>query len=155
MTNKEFRVGDEIEIEIETPRFGFIKRRSSGGIDFISPIPSLFNYGFVPGTLAADGDPWDALLLGPRRARGQRVISRVRGRVAFIDAGDRDDKIVCKSGPLCPAERRAIAVFFAAYARFKRVLNALRHRQGATAYGGLDESGRAPNVGQELSREPT
>lgn len=139
MKNKEFHIGDEIEIEIETPQFGFIKRTSSGAIDFISPIPSLFNYGFVPDTRAADGDPQDALLLGPRRTRGQRAISCLQGRVAFIDAGERDDKLVCKSGALNSAERCAIAVFFTAYAHFKRALNALRGRSGETAYGGLDE----------------
>ncbi len=139
MTEKEFQIGDEVEVEVETPRFGFIKRTSSGGIDFISPLPSLFNYGFIPGTRAADGDPQDALLLGPRQPRGCRAVSRLRGRVAFVDAGVRDDKFVCKAGPLSGAERRALALFFTAYARFKRALNALRGRAGETAFGGFDE----------------
>lgn len=135
-----FSIGDEIEIEIEIPRFGFIKRKSSGEMDFISPIPSFFNYGFVPGTKAPDGDPWDALLMGPRVPRGHQTKSRIQGWVRFIDAGAQDDKIVCKAGALTQAERRAIDGFFRAYAGFKRALNGVRGRLGRTAYEGIADS---------------
>ncbi|MDR0965327.1 MAG: inorganic diphosphatase [Myxococcales bacterium] len=130
---------DGVEIEIETPRFSFIKRKSSGRIDFISPLPSLFNYGFIPGTLAPDGDPQDALLLGVRLPRGARVRAQVQGKVRFVDAGERDDKLVCKAGPLTQGDRWTIEAFFAVYAAFKRTLNAARGRPGRTAFAGLEE----------------
>ena len=38
----------EAEVVIEVPRGGFLKRGSSGSIDFVSPLPCPFNYGAVP-----------------------------------------------------------------------------------------------------------
>jgi inorganic pyrophosphatase len=38
----------EVEVVIEVPRGSFLKRRSTGHIDFISPLPCPFNYGSVP-----------------------------------------------------------------------------------------------------------
>lgn len=140
--NQEFPIGSEVTVEIETPRFCFVKRRADGGVDFISPFPSLFNYGFLPGTRAADGDPQDALLLGRRRARGERVRGRVEARVRFVDAGECDDKLVCsegEDGALGVRERWALRAFFTAYATFKRALHALRGRRGRTAYEGIEE----------------
>ena len=148
MNEREIGIGDEVEIEVETPRFGFVKRVASGEVDFVSPIPTLFNYGFVPGTRADDGDPLDVMLLGPRLRRGTRTRGMVQARVDFTDAGARDDKLVCKAEPLTAAERLAIALFFRLYARLKGGLNALRGRSGVTAFGGIDE-GRACRPGKK------
>ena len=38
----------EVEVVIEVPRGSFLKRGSSGRIDFISPLPCPYNYGAVP-----------------------------------------------------------------------------------------------------------
>jgi inorganic pyrophosphatase len=38
----------EIEVVIEVPRGSFLKRGSTGHVDFISPLPCPFNYGSVP-----------------------------------------------------------------------------------------------------------
>lgn len=148
MNEREIGIGDEVDIEVETPRFGFVKRAASGEVDFVSPVPTPFNYGFVPGTRADDGDPQDVMLLGPRLRRGARTRGVVQARVAFTDAGARDDKLVCKAGPLTTAERRAIAFFFTIYARLKGGLNALRGRSGVTAFGGIDE-GRTRRFGKK------
>ena len=56
----------EVEVVIEVPRFSFLKRGSTGHIDFISPLPCPFNYGSVPTHLGMEGDLLDALVLGPR-----------------------------------------------------------------------------------------
>jgi inorganic pyrophosphatase len=63
----------ELEVVIEVPLGGFIKRRDDGGIDFVSLAPCPFKYGSVPDTRSGDGDRLDALVLGPRLARGTRV----------------------------------------------------------------------------------
>ena len=135
-----FAPGTEIVVEIETPRFSFVKRKSDGGIDFISPIPSPFHYGFVPDTAAADGDPQDAIVLtdGPLK-RGDRVLVRIAGRVAFVDAGCRDDKLIC-----CTSERRVMnsdvhlmKAFFRSYAVLKRILGYLRRIYGQTVFKGI------------------
>ena len=46
----------EVDVVIEVARGGFVKRGSSGRVDFISPWPCPFNYGSVPTLLGLDGD---------------------------------------------------------------------------------------------------
>ena len=38
----------EVDVVIEIPRWSFLKRGSTGHVDFISPLPCPFNYGSVP-----------------------------------------------------------------------------------------------------------
>jgi inorganic pyrophosphatase len=40
--------GLEVDVVIEVPRGSFIKRGSTGHVDFISPLPCPFNYGSRP-----------------------------------------------------------------------------------------------------------
>ena len=125
-----------VTVTIETPRWGFVKRRADGRVDFISPLPSLFNYGCVEGELSGDGDPLDALLLGPRLPRGAKVRASVWGCVEFVDAGDEDPKLVCRVG-LAPREIEwlRVRIFFTIYAVLKRPLNWVRGRTGPTLRG--------------------
>src|SRR5215510_5929974 len=58
----------ELEVVIEVPRGSFLKRGSTGHVDFISPLPCPFNYGSVPQYLGLEGDLLDAVVLGPRHA---------------------------------------------------------------------------------------
>ncbi|MCA9658161.1 MAG: inorganic diphosphatase, partial [Myxococcales bacterium] len=95
-----------------------IKRRSDGAIDFVSPLPCPFNYGSIPGFVAGDGDPLDAVVLGARLPAGAKVRRRVVGVVDFIDDGCEDPKVICAEGPLSPGQRRGVELFFAVYARF-------------------------------------
>ena len=62
-----------VEVVIEVPRGSFLKRGSTGRVDFISPLPCPFNYGSVPGYIGLDGDLLDALVLGPRLSLGARI----------------------------------------------------------------------------------
>jgi inorganic pyrophosphatase len=55
----------EVEVVIEIPRGSFLKRGSTGHIDFISPLPCPFNYGAVPTLLGLEGALLDAVVLGP------------------------------------------------------------------------------------------
>ena len=126
-------MGERVAVIIEVPRGSFVKRRPDGSVDFVSPLPSPFNYGSVVGQLAEDGDPLDALVLGPRLPLGARVDVEVFGEVDFIDAGDRDPKLVCSRGA-APRERDWLRVrsFFAVYARLKAGLNWARGRPRPT-----------------------
>lgn len=108
-----------VPIVIEVPRFSFVKRGPTGAIDFVSPLPSPFNYGSIPGTLAEDGEPRDALLLGPRLPRGTRREATVLGVVRFLDAGVADPKVVVGQR-LGRADRVTIDGFFHLYALAKR-----------------------------------
>jgi inorganic pyrophosphatase len=65
------------------------------------------NYGMLPRTLlprsqGGDGDPLDALVLGPRLERGEVVAARPVGVLRLTDDGERDDKIIAvpEAGPL-------------------------------------------------------
>lgn len=130
---------DRLEVVIEVPRGGFIKRRDDGGIDFVSPVPCPFNYGSVPGTRSGDGDRLDAVVLGTRLARGSRVSMAVVGCVHFVDAGDADPKFICGNQALSRVDRLSLLGFFAVYARAKRLLNGVRRKPGPTHCAGLEE----------------
>lgn len=121
---------------IEVPRGSFLKRGSTGRVDFISPLPCPFNYGSVPAWIGLEGDLLDALVLGPRLSFGSRVRVPAWGAVTLTDRGLCDDKLVCSARPLTESERRAVLRFFRFYARCKAWLNWLRRRPGRNACEG-------------------
>lgn len=121
---------------IDVPRGSFVKRGDDGTVDFVSPVPSPFNYGHVPGTAAPDGDRIDALVLGPRLARGTRLQVPTRGRIGFLDGGVSDPKWICADSPLSATDRRRVEAFFRVYARAKRLINRIRGNRGPTRYLG-------------------
>ena len=125
-----------VVITIEVPRGSFFKRDGGGVLEFVSPLPCPFNYGSVAGRVGGDDDLLDAVVLGPRLARGTRVALPVRGAVGFTDAGAEDLKLVCSRSPLAAADRRGVLRFFRFYAGCKRLLNAFHGRSGPTACHG-------------------
>jgi len=126
----------EVEVVIEVPRGSFLKRGSTGRIDFISPLPCPFNYGSVPTHIGREGDLLDALVLGPRLPLGSRVRVKAWGAVTLTDRGMSDDKLVCGERPPTPAQRRNLLRFFQFYAQCKGLLNAWRRRSGRNACDG-------------------
>lgn len=116
----------EPEVLIESPRFSFVKRRADGAVDFVSPLPCPYNYGSIPGLVSDDGDPLDAVVMGPRLPRGQRLRVPVVAVLGFIDAGRGDPKVVCSATPLTASERAGLERFFRVYAFFKRGLHRVR-----------------------------
>ena len=126
----------ELEVVIEVPRFSFLKRGSTGRIDFISPLPCPFNYGSIPAYIGLEGDLLDALVLGPRLALGARVRVKAWGAVTLTDRGMSDDKLVCSASPITTLQRREVLRFFHVYARCKALLNMLRRRPGRNGCDG-------------------
>ena len=126
----------EVEVVIEVPRGSFLKRGSSGHIDFVSPLPCPFNYGAVPTHLGLEGDLLDALVLGPRLRLGTRLRLRAWGAITLTDRGMSDDKLVCSEHPPTPAECLNVLRFFHFYARCKALLNLWRRRPGRNACEG-------------------
>jgi inorganic pyrophosphatase len=54
------------------------------------------DYGFVPNTLADDGDPLDGLVLMDQPTfPGCVIAARPIGMLEMIDGGDRDEKLLC------------------------------------------------------------
>lgn len=127
---------DEITVVIDVPRGSFLKRDDDQAVDFISPIPSPFNYGHVPGTRADDGDAQDAVVMGARLPLGSAAKVICRARVDFIDAGKPDSKWICADAPLSRFQRLQVAGFFRSYAIAKRLINRIRGKQGPTRYRG-------------------
>lgn len=130
----------ELEVVIEIPRGSFLKRGSTGRLDFISPLPCPFNYGSVEDLLGMEGDLLDAVVLGPRLPRGARVMVQAFGAVGMRDRGMYDDKLVCSRQPLRHRQVRLVLGFFSIYARCKWLLNLLRGRPGRNACEGWGDA---------------
>lgn len=128
--------GQTLTVVIDVPRGSFLKRDDEGGIDFVSPLPCPFNYGHVPGTVADDGEAFDALILGPRLPLGSTSTVAVRGRVGFVDSGKPDPKWICARSPVSALQRLQVDAFFRFYAAVKRVINRFRGKRGPTRYLG-------------------
>jgi len=133
----------EVQVLIEIPRGSFLKRGSTGRIDFISPLPCPFNYGSVPQFLGLEGDLLDAVVLGPRLPRGSRVRIKAWGAVTLTDRGMADDKLICSIQPLAAKQRRDVLRFFRLYAKCKGLLNFLRRQPGRNACDGWCEAAEA------------
>jgi len=133
----------EVEVLIEVPRGSFLKRGSTGHVDFVSPLPCPFNYGSVPSHLGLEGDLLDAVVLGPRLALGTRTRVKAWGAVTLTDRGMTDDKLICSSRAPDASERRRILRFFRFYARCKGLLNLWRRRPGRNACDGWCEAAEA------------
>ena len=125
-----------VEVVIEVPRGSFLKRGSTGTVDFVSPLPCPYNYGAIPTHIGLEGDLLDAVVLGPRLPLGAAVKVAAWGAVTLVDRGMMDDKLICSATPLTGAERNAVLRFFAFYARCKGLLNRVRGRPGRNACDG-------------------
>ena len=133
----------ELAVVIEIPKGSFIKRGVYGKIDFISPFPCPFNYGSIHEYIGGEGDLLDAVVLGQRLARGQRVVARAYGAVGLTDHGLYDDKLICSQRPLTAWQRRWVLIFFKFYALCKRILNAYRGCSGPTYCQGWGDADSA------------
>lgn len=137
---KVFPLPREVEVLIEVTQGQRVKRRADGRIDFVSPWRSPFNYGSVPDTLSTDGDPLDAIVLGPPLPIGSRDHWPVVALIDFIDAGLQDPKLVCSPSALTESEQDALVAFFRMYARRKTWLNRIRFKRGPTRFVSLTVS---------------
>jgi inorganic pyrophosphatase len=126
----------QVDVVIEIPKWSFIKRGSTGSVDFISPLPCPFNYGSVPNYIGLEGDLLDALVLGPRLGVGTTVRVPAWGAVTLTDRGLSDDKLVCSVLPPSDDDKQRVLRFFAFYAQCKGLLNVLRRRPGRNGCDG-------------------
>lgn len=83
------------------------------------------NYGFVPQTVSYDGDPFDALVLGPPLEGGATIAGAIVGLMQMEDEKGIDSKVVLSPTDgdgkpryaLTPADRERIGAYFDAYKR--------------------------------------
>jgi len=91
-----------VQAVIEIPRGGTVKyelEKTSGMLKvdrlLYSAVHYPANYGFVPRTLAQDGDPLDILVLCQEPVAPLTLIeARPIGLMAMVDAGELDEKII-------------------------------------------------------------
>jgi inorganic pyrophosphatase len=143
----------ELEVTIEIPSGSFLKRGSTGQVDFVSPFPCPFNYGSVEKFIGLEGDLLDAVVLGPRLPRGSRVTIRAFGAVGLTDRGMYDDKLICSHHPVGRWQRSLVLLFFSFYARCKWLLNLVRGQAGRNACEGWGDPKAAIARAQPRSEE--
>ena len=93
----------DINVVIEIPQGSAVKYevdKASGAIFvdrfLFTPMAYPAAYGFIPGTLADDGDPADALVLAPGPVVPGAVIrARPIGMLRMEDESGQDEKIIC------------------------------------------------------------
>ena len=98
-----------------------------------SSVQYPYDYGFVPNTLADDGDPLDGMVMMDQPTfPGCVIAARPIGMLEMIDGGDRDEKILCvpdkdprytnvKSlSDIAPHRLEEIAEFFKTYKNLEK-----------------------------------
>ncbi|MBO1324867.1 inorganic diphosphatase [Acetobacter sp. TBRC 12305] len=96
-------VPSDINVVIEIPQGSSVKYeidKESGALVvdrfLFTPMAYPTAYGFIPNTLAADGDPTDALVLTPTNVVPGCVIrARPIGVLKMEDESGQDEKIIC------------------------------------------------------------
>ncbi len=96
-------VPHDINVVIEIPQGSQVKYevdKESGAVFvdrfLFTPMAYPAAYGFIPGTLADDGDPADALVLAPAPVVPGAVIRcRPIGMLQMEDESGQDEKIIC------------------------------------------------------------
>ena len=94
-----------------------------------------YDYGFIPNTLADDGDPLDGMVMMDQPTfPGCVIAARPIGMLEMIDGGDRDEKILCVPAEdpryagvktladVAPHRLDEIAEFFRTYKNFEKKL---------------------------------
>lgn len=112
----------------ERAKWEFDMRANERAIDRVLPADLggyPVNYGFVPQTVFHDGDPFDALVLGPPLQGGRLVRGAIAGLLIMEDENGIDSKVVLSPVDadgqplhrLNASARERIAGFFARYKR--------------------------------------
>lgn len=89
--------------------------------------------------MGLEGDLLDAVVLGPRLRRGERVTVQVFAAVGLTDHGMYDDKLICAHSSISPWQQFYVLLFFRFYSKCKGILNVFRDMPGRNACTGLIE----------------
>ncbi|NJM95849.1 MAG: inorganic diphosphatase [Phormidesmis sp. RL_2_1] len=92
-----------VNVLVEIPagsknKYEFDKDLNAFALDRVlySSVQYPYDYGFIPNTLADDGDPLDGMVMMDQPTFPGCVIpARPIGMMEMIDGGDRDEKILC------------------------------------------------------------
>jgi len=114
-----------INVLIEIPagsknKYEFDKDLQALALDRVlsSSVQYPYDYGFVPNTLADDGDPLDGMVLMDQPTfPGCVIAARPIGMLEMIDGGDRDEKIL---QDIAPHRLDEISEFFKTYKNLEK-----------------------------------
>jgi inorganic pyrophosphatase len=92
-----------VNVLIEIPagsknKYEFDKELNAFALDRVlyASVQYPYDYGFIPNTLADDGDPLDGMVIIDQPTfPGCVIAARPIGMLEMIDGGDRDEKILC------------------------------------------------------------
>ena len=124
----------DVRFVLTVRRGAFVKRRTDGSVYYVSPLPCPFDYGEVPGTMAADGDALDVVVWGALPADavgpGDDYALALQGAVDFYDDGVVDTKLIVGDTAPGASGRVAILAFFRLLALAKSLRGMVRQRGG-------------------------
>ncbi|MFM6146553.1 MAG: inorganic diphosphatase [Dolichospermum sp.] len=146
-----------LNVLIEIPagsknKYEFDKDLNAFALDRVlySSVQYPYDYGFVPNTLADDGDPLDGMVIIDQPTfPGCIIPARPIGMLIMIDGGDRDEKILCvpakdpryadvKSlADIAPHRLDEIAEFFRSYKNLEKKVTEIRGWEGVEAVHAL------------------
>ncbi|MBD2578094.1 inorganic diphosphatase [Oscillatoria sp. FACHB-1406] len=129
-----------LNVLIEIPagsknKYEFDKDLNAFALDRVlySSVQYPYDYGFIPNTLADDGDPLDGMVLIDQPTfPGCVIAARPIGMLEMIDGGDRDEKLLCVPAKdpryaqihslenISPHRLEEIAEFFRTYKNLER-----------------------------------
>ncbi len=129
-----------VNVLIEIPggsknKYEFDKDLNAFALDRVlyASVQYPYDYGFIPNTLADDGDPLDGMVIMDQPTfPGCVITARPIGMLEMIDGGDRDEKLLCvpEKDPrfkevtslqqIAPHRLDEISEFFATYKRLEK-----------------------------------
>lgn len=111
-----------------------------------------YDYGFIPNTLADDGDPLDGMVIMDQPTfPGCVIAARPIGMLEMVDGGDRDEKLLCvpakdpryagitSIGQLAPHKLEELAEFFRTYKNLEKKVTEILGWQDVAAVAPLVE----------------
>jgi inorganic pyrophosphatase len=146
-----------LNVLIEIPagsknKYEFDKDLNAFALDRVlySSVQYPYDYGFIPNTLADDGDPLDGMVIMDQPTFPGCVIpARPIGMLIMIDGGDRDEKILCVPAKdpryaevktladIAPHRLEEIAEFFRSYKNLEKKSTEIRGWEGVEAVQAL------------------
>ncbi|AFY69055.1 Inorganic pyrophosphatase [Thalassoporum mexicanum PCC 7367] len=146
-----------LNVLIEIPggsknKYEFDKDLNAFALDRVlySSVQYPYDYGFVPNTLADDGDPLDGMVIMDQPTfPGCVIAARPLGMLIMIDGGDRDEKILCVPAKdpryaevtglkdIASHRLEEIAEFFRSYKNLEKKETEIRGWEGLDAVNAL------------------
>jgi inorganic pyrophosphatase len=148
-----------INVLIEIPggsknKYEFDKDMNAFALDRVlfASVKYPYDYGFVPNTLADDGDPLDGMVMMDEPTfAGCVIAARPIGMLLMIDGGDRDEKILCVPAEdprynevksikdIAPHRLEEIAEFFRTYKNLEKKVTEIQGWEDVDAVNPLVE----------------